>query len=112
MPCFTLWKHVHWKPRTLSPAAADLVLVRSMRIFSRGEAEFSCSFCGKSPDQVEKLIAGEDVYICDSCTNVCKSLLDKELGVATAPVDDIEQRLQLVRGLLELREIAPEEFDK
>ncbi|PYJ34888.1 MAG: hypothetical protein DME88_03550 [Verrucomicrobia bacterium] len=61
MPCFTLWKHVHWKPRTLSPAAADLVLVRSMRIFSRGETEFSCSFCGKTPDKVEKLIAGEDV---------------------------------------------------
>src|SRR6266446_7195712 len=38
-----------------------------------------CSFCGKSHAEVRKLIAGPGVYICDSCINVCKSILDKEL---------------------------------
>ncbi len=38
-----------------------------------------CSFCGKSHAEVKKLIAGPGVYICDSCINVCKNILDKEL---------------------------------
>ncbi|HEX4697612.1 MAG TPA: ATP-dependent Clp protease ATP-binding subunit ClpX [Candidatus Udaeobacter sp.] len=38
-----------------------------------------CSFCGKSHAEVRKLIAGPGVYICDSCINVCKNILDKEL---------------------------------
>lgn len=37
-----------------------------------------CSFCGKSHSEVRKLIAGPQVYICDSCVLVCKSVLDKE----------------------------------
>ncbi len=37
-----------------------------------------CSFCGKSHADVRKLIAGPGVYICDSCINVCKGILDKE----------------------------------
>ena len=39
-----------------------------------------CSFCGKSHAEVRKLIAGPQVYICDSCVLVCKSVIDKELG--------------------------------
>jgi len=38
-----------------------------------------CSFCGKSHAEVRKLIAGPGVYICDSCINVCKGMLDKDL---------------------------------
>src|SRR6184192_3538884 len=39
-----------------------------------------CSVCGKSHAEVRKLIAGPGVYLCDSCINVCKSILDKELN--------------------------------
>jgi len=39
-----------------------------------------CSFCGKSHSEVRKLIAGPGVYICDSCINVCKGILDKQLS--------------------------------
>ena len=46
-----------------------------------------CSFCGKSHSEVKKLIAGPGVYICDSCINVCKSILDKELGDDGKPGD-------------------------
>ncbi|MCA9808194.1 MAG: ATP-dependent protease ATP-binding subunit ClpX, partial [Cyanobacteria bacterium HKST-UBA06] len=37
-----------------------------------------CSFCGKSQDQVKKLIAGPDVYICDECVDLCNEILDEE----------------------------------
>ena len=39
-----------------------------------------CSFCGKSHSEVQKLIAGPGVYICDLCIHVCKDILDKELS--------------------------------
>lgn len=39
-----------------------------------------CSFCGKSHSEVRKLIAGPGVYICDSCVQICKGILDKELA--------------------------------
>jgi ATP-dependent Clp protease ATP-binding subunit ClpX len=42
-----------------------------------------CSFCGKSHAEVRKLIAGPGVFICDSCINLCKSVLDKELATET-----------------------------
>ncbi len=37
-----------------------------------------CSFCGKSQAEVKKIIAGPGVYICDSCVNVCKTIIDRE----------------------------------
>ena len=42
-----------------------------------------CSFCGKSHAEARKLISGPGVYICDSCINVCKAVLDKELQTET-----------------------------
>ena len=39
------------------------------------EKEICCSFCGKSQDEVTRLIEGPGVYICDSCINFCSSLL-------------------------------------
>ncbi|PIP59568.1 MAG: ATP-dependent Clp protease ATP-binding subunit ClpX [Verrucomicrobia bacterium CG_4_10_14_3_um_filter_43_23] len=40
-----------------------------------------CSFCGKAQNEVQKMIAGPaGVYICDSCINVCKTIVDRELG--------------------------------
>lgn len=37
-----------------------------------------CSFCGRSEEEVEKLISGPDVYICDGCVRLCMSLLEKK----------------------------------
>lgn len=41
--------------------------------------QFRCSFCGKSQDQVRKLIAGPEVYICDECINLCNDIMLEEL---------------------------------
>uniref|UniRef100_UPI00404B708A ATP-dependent Clp protease ATP-binding subunit ClpX n=1 Tax=Cephaloticoccus sp. TaxID=1985742 RepID=UPI00404B708A len=43
-----------------------------------------CSFCGKSQAEVKKIIAGPGVYICDSCVNVCKTIIDREVKAPTA----------------------------
>lgn len=41
--------------------------------------QFRCSFCGKSQDQVRKLIAGPEVYICDECISLCNEIILEEL---------------------------------
>lgn len=38
-----------------------------------------CSFCGRSGDEVEKLIAGPGVYICNECIEVCENILKEEM---------------------------------
>lgn len=39
-----------------------------------------CSFCGKSQDEVKKLIAGPSVYICDECISLCQEIIVEEVG--------------------------------
>ncbi len=47
-----------------------------------------CSFCGKSHNEVRKMIAGPaGVYICDSCVTVCKTIIDRELRAGAAPTE-------------------------
>src|SRR5574340_307256 len=45
-----------------------------------------CSFCGKSQKQVNKLIAGPGVYICDECIDLCNEIIEEEL----ADADDVK----------------------
>lgn len=44
-----------------------------------------CSFCGKTQDQVRKLIAAPRVYICDECVSLSVEVLEGELGVKPWP---------------------------
>jgi len=49
--------------------------------FSRG-GNLQCSFCGKSQDDVRKLVAGPSVYICDECVELCNDILTEEFESA------------------------------
>ena len=40
---------------------------------------YTCSFCGKSQDEVRKLIAGPTVYICDECIDLCNDIIAEEV---------------------------------
>ncbi|OQX64915.1 MAG: ATP-dependent protease ATP-binding subunit ClpX [Desulfococcus sp. 4484_242] len=55
-----------------------------------------CSFCGKSQDEVKKLIAGPSVYICDECIQLCNEIIDEEYS---------QEEEQEVRHLLKPSEI-------
>lgn len=48
--------------------------------FGDEKGQLKCSFCGKSQDQVKKLIAGPGVYICDECIDLCNEIIDEELS--------------------------------
>ena len=40
--------------------------------------ENRCSFCGKSANEVDRLIAGPDAFICNECIDLCASIIDRE----------------------------------
>ena len=42
---------------------------------NKKDMEICCSFCGKSQDEVTRLVEGPGVYICDNCIQFCNSLL-------------------------------------
>ena len=52
---------------------------------SKYDSHLKCSFCGKSQEQVRKLIAGPGVYICDECVDLCNEILDEELLDSSTP---------------------------
>src|SRR5947199_59663 len=77
-PLIAQYKSRRWRYRArcrdnsvLSPPKTNMARASNLTM---------CSFCGKSHAEVRKLIAGPGVYICDSCINVCKSILDMELN--------------------------------
>ncbi len=58
-----------------------------------------CSFCGKTQDQVKKIIAGPNVYICDECVNLCQEIVQEELG------DEIDIDISEILKPAEIKEI-------
>ena len=54
-----------------------------------------CSFCGKSQENVRKIVAGPGVYICDECVDLCTSIIqaeeyeDEEVGYTLNELDKI-----------------------
>ncbi len=51
-----------------------------MHNFEDGNDLIQCSFCGKTQDQVRKIVAGPDVYICDECISLCHEIIEEEFG--------------------------------
>lgn len=56
----------------------------------KDKSSIRCSFCGRTGDEVRKLIAGPNVYICDECVAVCDRIIEDEFGQ-----DDAESGFQL-----------------
>ncbi len=44
-----------------------------------GEKNLFCSFCGKNQTEVNKLIAGPAVYICNECISLCNEIIEEEI---------------------------------
>jgi ATP-dependent Clp protease ATP-binding subunit ClpX len=56
--------------------------------FNDEKGQLKCSFCGKTQEQVRKLVAGPGVYICDECIELCNEIIEEEL------LDDMELELK------------------
>ena len=54
------------------------------------DTKVRCSFCGKTEDQVRKLIAGpQGAYICDECIGICSEIIEEEFQEVPADTGDI-----------------------
>ena len=52
--------------------------------------KLNCSFCGKSQDEVKKLIAGPSVYICNECVDLCNDIIEEEIkNDEESPYDEV-----------------------
>ena len=47
------------------------------------DKKIRCSFCNRTQDQVDRLIAGNGAYICSDCVRLCVSIVDEELPKTT-----------------------------
>lgn len=79
----------------------------------KNENQYKCSFCGKSQDEVRKLIAGPGVFICDECVSLCNSIIEEEFK----DVDNIQERIDLpkpieIKDVLDYYVIKQEEGKK
>jgi len=54
--------------------------------FLRPEELLSCSFCGKSQNDVRKLIAGPGVYVCNECIDICNEIINDDEQITTSAV--------------------------
>ncbi|MCT3574660.1 ATP-dependent Clp protease ATP-binding subunit ClpX [Levilactobacillus brevis] len=75
------------------------------------EGPVACSFCGKTQDQVQKIVAGPGVYICNECIDLCKEIIDEEFNQTAAqetlevptPTDIVKTLNQYVIGQTEAK---------
>jgi ATP-dependent Clp protease ATP-binding subunit ClpX len=67
--------------------------------FNDEKGQLKCSFCGKTQDQVRKLVAGPGVYICDEFIELCTEIVEEELGT------EEEVEFQEIPKPIEIREI-------
>ncbi len=67
--------------------------------FSDERGRLKCSFCGKTQEQVRKLVAGPGVYICDECIELCNEIVEEEFG------DDFDFNMEELPKPLEIKEI-------
>ena len=62
--------------------------------------QVKCSFCGKTQDQVNRIVAGPGVYICNECIELCSEIIEEEFEDAR-----VEQQLDEVLKPQEIKKI-------
>src|SRR5215204_4188210 len=68
-----------------------------------GKPQYHCSFCGKSQDDVRRLIAGPNqVYICDECVDLCREIIDEEEQSVARPEAVVTHTVPKPRRISEL----------
>jgi ATP-dependent Clp protease ATP-binding subunit ClpX len=60
-----------------------------------------CSFCGKGQNEVQKLIAGPSVYICEECVDLCNNIIEEELNDSEANQDLVLFKPKEIKALLD-----------
>jgi ATP-dependent Clp protease ATP-binding subunit ClpX len=78
----------------------------------RGEDTLRCSFCGKSQNEVRKLIAGPTVYICNECIDICIEIISDDAQQEAAAARPSLPKPTEIRTFLDEYVIGQEETKK
>ena len=78
----------------------------------RPEEILRCSFCGKSQNEVKKLIAGPSVYICNECIDICNEIINNDEQAETATVRSALPKPQELKNFLDEYVIGQDETKK
>lgn len=80
--------------------------------FNEEKGQLKCSFCGKTQDQVRKLVAGPGVYICDECIELCTEIVEEELGTEEEVEFKDVPKPQEIRSILDEYVIGQDQAKK
>jgi endopeptidase Clp ATP-binding regulatory subunit (clpX) len=83
-----------------------------MAQFRRPEELLCCSFCGKSQNDVRKLIAGPGVYVCNECIDICNEIINDDEQTDTSAVRTAIPKPQEIKNFLDEYVIGQEESKK
>ncbi|MCC6826415.1 MAG: ATP-dependent Clp protease ATP-binding subunit ClpX [Acidobacteria bacterium] len=83
-----------------------------MSQFRRPEELLACSFCGKSQNDVKKLIAGPGVYICNECIDICNEIINDDEREGTAAARTSIPKPHEIKGFLDEYVIGQDESKK
>ena len=78
----------------------------------RPEEILRCSFCGKSQNEVKKLIAGPSVYICNECIDICNEIINDDEQAETANIRSTLPKPQEIKSFLDEYVIGQDETKK
>ena len=68
-----------------------------------GKKSLRCSFCGKHENQVQRMIQGPGVRICDECVQLCMSILGEDFELpASEPIEELTEHLPTPREIKEV----------
>jgi ATP-dependent Clp protease ATP-binding subunit ClpX len=80
--------------------------------FGDEKGQLKCSFCGKTQEQVRKLVAGPGVYICDECIELCNEIIEEEFSEeAEVELKDVPKPKD-IRAILDQYVIGQDEAKK
>ncbi len=83
-----------------------------MSQFHKTEELLTCSFCGKSQNDVRKLIAGPGVYVCNECIDICNEIINDDEQTATSTVRTNLPKPQEIKAFLDEYVIGQDESKK
>ena len=84
---------------------------KEIKMAGRNDDKIRCSFCGKTQNQVMKLIAGPNgAFICNECVDVCSGIIEEELGDEFEDIFPVEEEEYSEQDTMSINLLKPEEM--
>lgn len=83
------------------PTSLQEIKPMTSKTSAQTKTKHCCSFCGKSPEQIDLLIAGPGVFICNECVDICNRIISGEIPPRPLTEEQVEKLLNLTEEEIE-----------